>query len=83
MGEATAVAVEAVSTEAAVAVDFMGVAADFTAEEDSPAGTLGLAAAVRLTEADSEAALMADEDLTGDVASMAAAVLMEDLNKND
>src|SRR5260221_5031748 len=44
----TAVAAEEAYTEAAV-VDFMGAAAGFTVEEDSPADTLGLvAAAVRL-----------------------------------
>jgi len=44
----TAVEAEEAFTEAAVA-DFMGAAAGFTAEEDSPADTLGLVvAAVRL-----------------------------------
>jgi hypothetical protein len=65
----TAVEAEEAFTEAAVA-DFMGATAGFTAEEDSPADTLGLvAAAVRLAAglvaASTEAeALMVDGVLT-------------------
>ena len=48
MEEATAVEAEEAFTAAAVAADFMEAEAGFTAEEDSPADTLDLAADIRL-----------------------------------
>ncbi len=69
-------AAEEVSTAAVVAADFMGAAAGFTAEEDSPAaGILELAADMLI--ADIMAAATEATDITGAAATMEAMADMD------
>ena len=65
-----AVEAEEAFTAAAVVADFMGAAAGFTAEEDSPADTLDLVAAARSAAGITEA-------ITVDAGSMVAAAAMD------
>jgi hypothetical protein len=71
--EEAGTAVEAEASTAAVAADFMGAAAGSMAEEDSPAGTLGLVAAGALGAVDFVVALMAAGVLMEGAALVAAA----------